>query len=82
MQDVLDDTNCTPIFEIDESTGEAAIYLGTSTHWTADQNEIAQIPVLENQRYNRRNNMESARIPLYAHQCIRGVQSTAAARKE
>lgn len=44
MQDILDDTNCTPIFEIDESTGEAYIYTGTSAHWTADSNEIARIP--------------------------------------
>lgn len=44
MQDVLDDTNCTPIFELDKETGEAFIYIGTSSHWTADSNEIARIP--------------------------------------
>ncbi|MDO4568448.1 MAG: PQQ-binding-like beta-propeller repeat protein [Clostridia bacterium] len=44
MQDVLDDTNCTPVFELNEELGEAYIYVGTSSHWTADSNEIADIP--------------------------------------
>lgn len=44
MQDVLDDTNCSPVFEIDEETGEASIYIGTSLHWTADSNDSGHIP--------------------------------------
>lgn len=81
MQDVLDDTNCTPIFDINESTGEAAIYLGTSTHWTADQNEIAQIPFW---KINAITGEIIWKAPGY--RCTRtnvsgGVQSTAALGK-
>lgn len=44
MQDVLDDTNCTPVFEITEETGEASIYIGTSLHWTVESNNTGMIP--------------------------------------
>lgn len=44
IQDVLDDTNNTPIFEINEDKGECYIYIGTSAHWTVDGNNIANIP--------------------------------------
>lgn len=44
MQDVMDDTNCSPVFEINEETGEASIYIGTSLHWTVDDNNYGYIP--------------------------------------
>ncbi len=44
MQDVMDDTNCSPVFEINEETGEASIYIGTSLHWTVDNNNYGYIP--------------------------------------
>ncbi len=44
MQDVLDDTNCTPVFDLNEETGEASIYLGTSLHWTVDGDNTGIIP--------------------------------------
>ncbi|MBQ3551603.1 MAG: PQQ-binding-like beta-propeller repeat protein [Clostridia bacterium] len=44
MQDIIDDTNCTPIFEINEEAAEAYIYTGTSAHWTVDGNNEAKIP--------------------------------------
>ncbi|MBQ2661897.1 MAG: PQQ-like beta-propeller repeat protein [Clostridia bacterium] len=44
MQDVMDDTNCSPVFEVDEKTGEASIYIGTSLHWTVDSNNYGYIP--------------------------------------
>lgn len=44
MQDVLDDTNCTPVFEVNEETGEASIYMGTSLHWTVNDNNTGMIP--------------------------------------
>lgn len=44
MQDVLDDTNCSPVLEIDEKTGEASIYIGTSLHWTVGSDNTGIIP--------------------------------------
>lgn len=44
MQDVMDDTNCSPVFEINEETGECSIYIGTSLHWTVDENNTGIIP--------------------------------------
>lgn len=44
MQDVLDDTNCSPVFEIDEETGGASIYIGTSLHWTVESDNTGIIP--------------------------------------
>ncbi len=44
MQDVLDDTNCSPVLEIDERTGEASIYIGTSLHWTVGGDNTGIIP--------------------------------------
>jgi len=44
MQDVWDDTNCSPVFEINEEAGECSIYVGTSLHWTADSENSGHIP--------------------------------------
>ncbi|MEG1547288.1 MAG: PQQ-binding-like beta-propeller repeat protein [Clostridia bacterium] len=44
IQDVLDDTNCTPVFEVDEKTRTPYIYIGTSLHWMADGNDTGYIP--------------------------------------
>lgn len=43
--DILDDSNGTPIFEENEETGEAFIYVSTSLHFTANQNMAGTIPI-------------------------------------
>lgn len=42
-QDVLDDTNCSPVLEFDKD-GKPYIYISTSLHWTA-VNERGAVPV-------------------------------------
>jgi len=44
MQDVMDDTNCSPVLDVNEQTGEARIYIGTSLHWTANSSNTGMIP--------------------------------------
>ncbi len=44
MCDTLDDTNCSPVFELDKENGRAYIYIGTSSRVTRDSNDIAHIP--------------------------------------
>lgn len=44
MQDVVDDTNCSPVLEIED--GKAYIYISTSLHWTR-QNFRGDIPVFK-----------------------------------
>lgn len=46
VQDVWDDTNCSPVLEIEED-GRAYIYISTSYHadWRGTEEETAQIPV-------------------------------------
>ncbi len=45
MQDVVDDTNCTPVLEVEED-GKAYIYISTSLHWTK-KNSRGDIPVFK-----------------------------------
>ena len=46
VQDVLDDTNCTPVLEV-EDDGKAYLYISTSFHagWRATEEETAVIPI-------------------------------------
>lgn len=45
MFDTLDDTNCSPVFELDKENGRAYIYMGTSARVTRNpQTNIAHIP--------------------------------------
>jgi len=45
VQDTLDDSNSTPVFEFDETTGRGYIYTAPSLHWTADYNASGMIPI-------------------------------------
>ncbi len=42
-QDVLDDTNGSPVFSIED--GKGYLYISTSLHWTADAEQKGDIPV-------------------------------------
>ncbi len=44
MCDTQDDTNCTPVFELDKENGRAYIYIGTSSRFTRNSKNIAHIP--------------------------------------
>lgn len=46
VQDVLDDTNCSPVLEVEED-GRAYLYISTSFHadWRATEEETAEIPI-------------------------------------
>lgn len=44
MSDTLDDTNCSPVFEMDQENGRAYLYLGTSARATRNKQNIAHIP--------------------------------------
>jgi len=46
-QDVLDDTNGSPVFEEDPETGKCYIYISTSLHWTADEKKQGGIPIFK-----------------------------------
>lgn len=45
VQDILDDSNATPVLEEDEKTGTAYIYVSTSLHWTQDSSAKGNIPL-------------------------------------
>lgn len=45
-QDTKDDTNCTPVFEIEED-GQGYIYISTSLHWTQDSNKEGDVPFMK-----------------------------------
>lgn len=45
MSDTQDDTNCSPVFELDEENGRAYIYIGTSARFSRNpKTNIAEIP--------------------------------------
>lgn len=44
-QDILDDSNASPVFEEDAADGTAYIYISTSLHWTQDENAKGDIPL-------------------------------------
>ncbi len=43
-QSTWDDTNGSPVLDIDETTGEAFIYIGTSLHFTKDDHDYGTTP--------------------------------------
>lgn len=47
VQDVVDDTNCTPVLELEN--GHPYLYISTSFHagWRYDEGEVADIPVMK-----------------------------------
>ena len=45
VQDTLDDSNSTPVFEFDETTGRGYLYTAPSLHWTQDYYANGMIPI-------------------------------------
>ena len=47
VQDSVDDSNASPVLEIDAADGTAYLYVSTSLHWTKDKNDSGEIPVMK-----------------------------------
>lgn len=47
VQDTLDDTNATPVLEESVEDQTAYLYISTSLHWTADDNQEGDIPLMK-----------------------------------
>ena len=47
VQDTVDDSNASPVLEVDASDGTAYIYVSTSLHWTKDKKDSGEIPVMK-----------------------------------
>ena len=47
VQDSVDDSNASPVLEIDPADGTAYLYVSTSLHWTKDKNDSGSIPVMK-----------------------------------
>lgn len=46
-QDIVDDSNASPVLEVDPSTGTAYIYVSTSLHWTQNKKKTGDIPIFK-----------------------------------
>ena len=46
-QDILDDSNASPVLEVSQSDGTAYIYISTSLHWTKDKKDSGDIPIFK-----------------------------------
>ncbi len=46
-QDIVDDSNASPVLEVDPATGTAYIYVSTSLHWTANKRKTGDIPIFK-----------------------------------
>ncbi len=46
-QDIVDDSNASPVLEVDPATGTAYIYVSTSLHWTANKKKSGDIPIFK-----------------------------------
>ena len=46
-QDTVDDSNASPVLEIDGTDGTAYLYVSTSLHWTKDKKDSGEIPVMK-----------------------------------
>lgn len=46
-QDILDDSNASPVLEVSQSDGTAYIYISTSLHWTKDKKDTGDIPIFK-----------------------------------
>ncbi len=47
VQDTVDDSNASPVLEVDSADGTAYLYVSTSLHWTKDKNDKGSIPVMK-----------------------------------
>ena len=47
VQDSVDDSNASPVLEIDAADGTAYLYVSTSLHWTKDSSDSGEIPVMK-----------------------------------
>ncbi len=46
-QDIVDDSNASPVLEISQKDGTAYIYVSTSLHWTKNKKDTGEIPVFK-----------------------------------
>lgn len=46
-QDIVDDSNASPVLEIDPASGTAFIYVSTSLHWTQNKKKSGSIPIFK-----------------------------------
>ncbi len=46
-QDIVDDSNASPVLEVDPIDGTAYIYISTSLHWTKDKKDNGSIPIFK-----------------------------------
>ena len=46
-QDIQDDSNASPVLEVDTDDGTAYIYVSTSLHWTKDKKDSGEIPIFK-----------------------------------
>ena len=46
-QDIVDDSNASPVLEVDPATGTAYIYVSTSLHWTQNKRKSGDIPIFK-----------------------------------
>ena len=46
-QDTVDDTNGSPVIEVDEDAGEAYVYIGCSLHFTRDADSMGVVPFMK-----------------------------------
>ncbi len=46
-QDILDDSNASPVLEVSQTDGTAYIYISTSLHWTKDKKDTGDIPIFK-----------------------------------
>lgn len=47
VQDTQDDTNSSPVLELDSQNGAAYIYIGSSLHFTADSDMLGTVPFMK-----------------------------------
>ncbi len=47
VQDTVDDSNASPVLEVDATDGTAYLYVSTSLHWTKDKKDSGEIPVMK-----------------------------------
>lgn len=46
-QDILDDSNASPVLEVSQTDGTAYIYISTSLHWTKNKKDAGDIPIFK-----------------------------------
>lgn len=46
-QDIVDDSNASPVLEVDPATGTAYIYVSTSLHWTQNKKKAGSVPLFK-----------------------------------